>query len=74
MSGICSAHHPSLGPVEGCDLCHSTIEDLLGESTVAIMRAEAEAAGLFTCDCGFEYYKTVDACPLCDKERKIILP
>lgn len=74
MSGICSAHHPSLGPVEGCDLCHASIEDLFGVDTVIQMRAEAEAAGLFTCDCGFEYYKTVDACPLCAKERKIIIP
>lgn len=73
MTGICSAHHPSLGPVEGCDLCHSTIEDLLGETTVAVMRAEAEAAGKFTCDCGFEYFKTVNDCPLCGLERKIIL-
>ena len=74
MTGICSIHHPSLGPVEGCANCHATLGDLLGETTVAIMRAEAKAAGLFTCDCGFEYYKTVDACPLCDLERKIILP
>lgn len=73
MSGICSIHQSRPGPVEGCIPCHSTMEDLLGETTVAIMRAEAEAAGLFTCDCGFEYYKTVSACPLCRKERKIIL-
>jgi len=67
-------HHPSLGPVEGCAACHASLEDLFGVSEVARMRAEAEAAGLFTCDCGFEYYKTVDACPLCEKERKIIIP
>jgi len=73
MSGICSRHHPSLGPVEGCVACHSTVGDLLGESVYAEMRARADAAGLFTCDCGFEYYKTVDACPLCDRERKIII-
>ncbi len=73
MSGICSIHHPQLGPVKGCGACHATLEDLLGASVVAQMQAEAEAAGLFTCDCGFEYYKTVDACPLCDLERKIIL-
>ena len=74
MSGICSVHPPQLGPVEGCVACHSTMGDLLGESVYAQMRAEAEAAGLFTCDCGFEYYKTTDSCPLCEKERKIILP
>lgn len=73
MSGICSIHPPPLGPIEGCVACHSTLADLLGETTVAIMRAEAEAAGLFTCDCGFTYYKTVDSCPLCEKERKIII-
>ena len=27
--------------------------------------AEAEAAGLTTCKCGFEYYLTTDICPLC---------
>ena len=74
MSGICSIHAPQLGPVEGCAACHASLEDLFGVSEVALMRAEAEAAGLFTCDCGFEYYKTVDSCPLCEKERKIILP
>lgn len=74
MTGICGIHHPSQGPVEGCVACHSTIEDLFGKTEVALMRAEAEAAGLFTCDCGFEYYKTTDSCPLCEKERKIILP
>ena len=74
MSGICSIHHPSLGAVDGCGMCHATVGDLLGESVYAEMRAEADAAGLFTCDCGFEYYKTVDACPLCEKERKIIIP
>ncbi len=74
MSGICSMHHSSMGPVEGCAACHATMGDLFGESEYARMRAEAEAAGEFTCDCGFTYYKTVDACPLCDKERKIIIP
>lgn len=71
MSGICSAHHPSLEPIEGCAACHASLEDLFGVSEVAQMRAEA--AGKFTCDCGFEYYKTVGACPLCEKERKIII-
>ena len=68
-------HHPSLGPVEGCDLCVTTVQELLGQSDgeYAAMQARAEDAGLFECDCGFEYYKTVDACPLCYKERKIII-
>jgi len=55
-------------------MCAATMADLFGESEYARMRAEADAAGLFTCDCGFEYYKTVDSCPLCHLERKIILP
>ncbi len=74
MAGICSMHPPQLGPVEGCAACHATLEDLFGETAVAIARAEAEEAGLCTCECGFEYYKTVDACPLCGLERKIIIP
>lgn len=74
MTGICSIHQSRSGPVEGCIPCHSTMEDLLGASTVAQMRAEADAAGEFTCDCGFTYYKTVNDCPLCGLERKIILP
>ena len=73
MSGICSVHPPQIGPVEDCAACHATLEDLFGATEVARARAEAEAAGLFTCDCGFEYYKTVSDCPLCSKERKIIL-
>ena len=74
MSGICSVHAPQFGVAAGCAACHASLEDLLGVSEVIRMRAEAKAAGSFTCDCGFEYYKTVDSCPLCDKERKIILP
>jgi len=74
VAGICSRHHPSLGVVEDCAACNSTPADLLGEAQWAYMKAQAEVAGLFTCDCGFEYYKTVDACPLCRAERKIIIP
>lgn len=73
MTGICSAHHPSLGSVKGCAACHATLEDLLGADTVAVMRAEAKAAGEFTCDCGFTYYKTVDDCPLCGRDRPLII-
>lgn len=72
MSGICSRH--SGRTVEGCVACHSTLEDIFGDTEVARARAEAKAAGEFTCDCGFTYYKTVNACPLCSKERKIIIP
>lgn len=73
MAGICSMHHPSLGPVEGCAACHATPADLFGNAEWAAMQARAEEAGLFTCDCGFEYYKTVDSCPLCHKKREIII-
>ena len=76
MAGVCSLHHPSHGVVEGCDMCSATVQELLGlnDSEYAAMRCRAEDAGLFTCECGFEYYKTVDDCPLCGAERKIITP
>ena len=32
--------------------------------------AEAEAAGRYTCPCGFVYYKTVDSCPRCGLGRE----
>lgn len=75
MAGVCSAHGGP-DPVEGCAACHSTVPELLGitEAEYAYMRAVAEDAGLYTCDCGFEYYMTVDSCPLCRAERKIIIP
>ena len=76
MAGVCSMHPPQLGPVEDCLACNTTVQELLGlsDAEYAYMQAEAKEAGLFTCDCGFEYYKTTDSCPLCDKERKIIIP
>ncbi len=75
MAGVCSAHWGP-DPVEGCAACNSTVQELLGlnDCEYAAMVARAEDAGLYTCECGFEYYKTVDACPLCRAERKIIIP
>lgn len=75
MAGVCSAHGGP-EPVEGCAACKATVQELLGitDEEYAAMRWQAEDAGLYTCDCGFEYYKTVDACPLCRVERKIIIP
>jgi hypothetical protein len=73
VAGVCSKHQRN---DPDCDLCQTTVQELLGitDEQYAYMRAEAEDAGLYTCDCGFEYYKTVDACPLCRAERKIIIP
>jgi hypothetical protein len=52
MAGVCSAHHPDLGPVEGCAACHSTPAQVLGvtEEEWAEKVAEAEAAGEHTCE------------------------
>ena len=76
MAGVCSRHHPSEGVIEGCVACNTGVPELLGisEAEYAYMQAEAEDAGLFECECGFEYYKTTDSCPLCSAERKIIIP
>jgi len=71
VAGICSKHR-DYDP--DCDLCEADLEDLFGRSMAAAMRAEAEEAGLYTCDCGFEYYKTVDSCPRCGALREIIIP
>jgi len=76
LAGVCSAHHPSLGVIKDCVPCNTSPQELLGlnDCEWAAKKAEAEDAGLFVCDCGFEYYKTIDMCPLCRLERKIIIP
>jgi len=67
MAGLCSRHHPNLGVVEGCDLCHASPADLFPDWEERL--AEAKAAGLHTCErCSFEYYQyyfTSHICPLC---------
>lgn len=76
MTGVCSMHHPSMGKVEGCVACNTSVQELLGQNDeeYAAMQWRAKDAGLYTCDCGFEYYKTTDSCPLCSLERKVIIP
>lgn len=60
---LCSAHPYH---VENCAACNASTEDIDGWEEA---EAEAKAAGLHTCKCGFEYYKTVDSCPLCNLKR-----
>lgn len=65
MSGICSRHrhHES-----GCRLCNTEARDILPDFDRKL--AEAEAAGRQKCPgCGFVYYRTVEACPLCGRPR-----
>lgn len=57
---LCSAHQD---PVPGCRQCEANPRDIFPDWDKKI--AEAEAAGRHTCECGFVYFKTVDACPLC---------
>jgi hypothetical protein len=67
MSGICSQHrdyHPE------CRLCNVTLKD---DPELNEARLRAIDAGLHKCECGFEYYMTVLACPLCGKDRNLFL-
>lgn len=63
--GICSKsgpHNPD------CPACKATVYDLFPNWDE--MHAKALAAWLHTCErCSFEYYKTVDSCPKCNKVR-----
>lgn len=68
MSGLCSAHQDH---VSGCLACEAKPEDLFPDWQE--MLAEAHAAGKHTCDCGFEFYKTTNICPLCGKDSLIWL-
>lgn len=70
MANMCSAHHPSLGPVEGCDLCHTHPRDVFPDWDKKL--AEAEARGNATCEhCGFVRYRgpdsLLDCCPKCGR-------
>lgn len=69
MSGICSRHQ---GHDPDCDLCCADIRDLLPDYDAK--HAEAAAAGLHACKCGFEYYKTVSFCPLCSRNLPGVCP
>lgn len=77
MANICSVHHPSLGPVEGCEACNTDVMDFLRDQFGGDPHKQfldAEYAGLHKCECGFEYYNTVNFCPLCYKERQMVCP
>lgn len=65
MTGICSAHKHN---DPNCKLCQVDISEILPDYDEKVK--EAKAKGLYKCDCGFEYYKTVNACPLCGEVRK----
>ena len=60
VSGICSAHQHH---EPGCVQCEADVRDMFPDYDEK--KAEAEAAGLHTCECGFEHYRTVGFCPRC---------
>jgi len=62
VSGICSQHQ---GYEPSCDLCNTDIREFLPDYDKK--HAEAEAAGLHKCDCGFEHYRTISFCPMCSR-------
>lgn len=62
MSGICSRHQ-EFEP--GCPLCAF---DPTGHPDFIRIEEEAKAAGTRFCFCGFEYFLTTDACPLCGRK------
>lgn len=64
VSGICSRHQ---GHDPECDLCAIDPREALGGERYDEKAAEAEAAGLHRCECGFEYYRTVSFCPKCHR-------
>jgi predicted RNA-binding Zn-ribbon protein involved in translation (DUF1610 family) len=77
VSGVCSRHHPTLGPVEGCELCHTQPWELLGVSVAAWDQqlADAKSEGEINCaHCGFAMFKKTCRerdgrymCPCCGK-------
>jgi hypothetical protein len=71
MANCCSQHQ---GYVKDCPACNAHPWDILGvpKEHWDAKVAKAEAAGIHKCEhCGFEYYKTVDCCPLCSKYRTV---
>jgi hypothetical protein len=62
VAGICSAHMGD-EPVEGCSACHAIPSDLFPRWGAMVV--EADLAGKAICECGFEFYLTTPACPLC---------
>jgi hypothetical protein len=66
MAKICSLHQ---GYELTCRLCNTDIREVFPDYDQKV--AEAKAAGTHVCECGFEYYKTTDTCPLCSKKRSL---
>ena len=71
---MCSKHR---GYKENCKLCNTHPRDAMRDDGTKMFPgwdekvAEAEAAGLVTCEdpeCEFEFYLTTDSCPLCGKK------
>jgi len=69
MTSICSQHQ-HIDP--DCAACNADIRDLLPDYDKK--HAEALAAGLHDCECGFQYYKTVSFCPLCSRNLPGVCP
>jgi len=61
---ICSRHQKYQAD---CKLCNANPRDLFPDWDKKV--AEAEAAGLYTCVCGYEYYLTTDSCPFCGEQK-----
>jgi len=57
MSGICSKH---IDYDKDCKLCNYGL-DRLDKST---------PQDEITCECGFVYFKIIEYCPKCNRERK----
>jgi hypothetical protein len=70
MANMCSNHHPSRGPVEGCVLCHTHPRDVFPDWDQKL--AEAKARGKATCEyCEFVRYRSseplTEMCPKCQR-------
>lgn len=62
---VCSIHRTK---DPDCPICKAKIWEVLNiaEDEWNAIQARAEEAGTYKClHCGFEYYKTIDLCPLC---------
>lgn len=63
---ICSQH---VEKEPNCAACNANVRDLFPDGLYDKIIEESEAAGTTTCArCSFEYYLTVDSCPLCNKK------
>jgi len=69
VSGICSRHRDH---DPGCPMCCADIRDVFPDYDEKV--AEAEAAGLHLCACGFEHYRTVSFCPRCSRNLPGVCP